>query len=232
MKPIIVIIDDNQEDVEKIKQIFSSYYDFFPLKGSESNKFLNNVRDAINNKNPNRNEAERKVKASLDCFSNRIATFIIDYRLEEIDEEIVTISGLKFYLDFLSINYPTKSCVILTNLKEPKELNIILDKIDEVNNKMKLTLRLKQLNDTNFRNFLNKFVNSSNPVTTLIHRIKDKSIRDRSETLTETLNDIEKNFQIYKDDIIFVLNEFADFSGEINNSIQDKFIKSCNNLRI
>ena len=232
MKPIIVIIEDDSVDFGKIKNLFPSGYDFYPVNQTEDNSFLNNVRNSIDNNYPNKNQAEADVKHQLNTFSNRIVAFIVDYQLLNIAEPQVTKSGLKFYQDFISKQYPTKPCMILTHLKAAKEVNSILDEIDKINDRNKLTLRLKELNDINFKNSVIDFVKRSNPILQLIEKIKTKAIRCRIDKLDQTLTDIENNYQNYNDNIIQILTAFADCTSEIDNQTQQTFITNCNNNKI
>ncbi|MDR0863874.1 MAG: hypothetical protein LBO74_02945 [Candidatus Symbiothrix sp.] len=232
MKPYIVIIEDDITDIDKIKNLLSSRYDFYPENQSTDNSFINNVRDSINNKNPRKNDAEKAVKDALSTFSDNITAFIVDYQLENVDERTVTISGLKFYQDFISKEYPTKPCMILTHLKSANEINSILDEIDKINDRNKLTLRLKQLTDSNFQNSVKHFVDKANPILRLIEKIKQKSIRNRNNQLDQTLDDIKNNYTLYNNSVISILTTFAKSTHEIDDNKQSGFINQCSNCKI
>jgi hypothetical protein len=232
MKPIIVIIEDVSADINKIKNLFPSRYDFYPVNQEEDNSFINNVRNSIDNNYSNRNQAENDVKNQLTALSNKIAAFIVDYKLTSVEERKITKSGLKFYQDFISTQYPTKPCMILTHLKAAKEINNILDEIDKINDRNKLTLRLKELDDANFQNSVMDFVKRANPILQLIEKIKAKEIRNRIDTLNQTLCDIKTNYQNYKDNIVQVLIDFANCTSEIDCSKQNEFITNCNENKI
>lgn len=232
MKPIIVIIDDNTMEINQIKSLFPSGYDFYPENQDNDNSFLNNVRGSIDNTFQLKDESRAKVKETLKELSNNIIAFILDYKLKPGDNRIEIITGLKFYEDIIFYEYPKIPCMILTGLKKKPDLNKILDYVDKINDRKKLTIRFKELNDIYFQNSIKDFVKQANPILQLVKEAQSKPIRGFKEELKDILKNIEKEYEKYDYSIIKILNEFVDYTAQIDNKIQLDFIDKFKNAKL
>jgi hypothetical protein len=231
MKPIIVIIDDDDTHVGSIRKIFKNKgYDFYPTTDDCDKDFFEYVKKSVDYSingigDKKRQEAVQIVTNRLKNINHKVAAYIIDYSLKEHTD----LTGLCFYQTIIKEIAPSKSAFMLTHLTDKKKLNMIIDAVDEINDKRKFTFRMKDLNDTGFQNGLINFVKQANPILQLIDIIKQKPIRNRIDTLNQCLDDIKTNYTKYKDDIITVLTDFANRISTIDEPKQTAFINECNN---
>jgi len=232
MKPIIVIIEDETTDIDKLRRILQGY-DFFPSTQKKDLDFFEQVKNSIDNSlfgigDVKRKNAFEDVKQRLLEIQNNVVAYIVDYQLREGREDL---TGINFYHNMIKILSPIKPCLMITHLTSSNILNQIIEYVDQINNRNKLTFRLKNFDDVHFETNIKNFIDDANPVIKLCKCILEKDI-EQTELLRITMKDIINNWQMFNyENLIKGLENLKNHYGVIKKKELKRYLEMINGAK-